>query len=265
MSSKSAKIVGSKPAAAGGAAPRRRGRSGRSAARFSRVGEHRVGLGRFLELLLGRLVARVAVRVVLQRQLAVGALDFLVAWPSARRRAPRSSRACSLPWPPSPSPAAAGGRRACSPRRNSSMTSPSRAPVDRLVGHRLVQVRIEVRAERLDRRRRRACAAGPSSCRWISSTPVCVGLAASAGVGRERALEVVHERQQLAQHVGRRPTSASSRALALDALAVVVELGRLAQQPVVVARRARCCSGSARVAVGRRRRRAGGSARWSSV
>ena len=29
------------------------------------VGEHRVGLGRFLELLLGRLVARVAVRVVL--------------------------------------------------------------------------------------------------------------------------------------------------------------------------------------------------------
>ena len=43
------------------------------------VGEHRVGLGRFLELLLGRLVARVAIGVVLQRQLAVGALDLLIA------------------------------------------------------------------------------------------------------------------------------------------------------------------------------------------
>ena len=40
------------------------------------VGEDGVRLGRFLELLLGGLVARIAVRVVLHRQLAVRALDF---------------------------------------------------------------------------------------------------------------------------------------------------------------------------------------------
>ena len=43
-----------------------------------RVGEHRVGLGRFLELLLGLLVAGIAVGVVLERELAVGALDLLL-------------------------------------------------------------------------------------------------------------------------------------------------------------------------------------------
>ena len=42
------------------------------------VGQHRVGLGRFLELVLRLLVAGVAIGVVLQRQLAVGALDFLI-------------------------------------------------------------------------------------------------------------------------------------------------------------------------------------------
>ncbi len=43
------------------------------------VGQDRVGLGRFLELLLGGLVAGIAIGVVLQRELAVGALDVLVA------------------------------------------------------------------------------------------------------------------------------------------------------------------------------------------
>src|SRR5690606_13174415 len=42
------------------------------------IAEHGVGLGRFLEALLGFGVARVAVGVVLQRQLAVGALDVLL-------------------------------------------------------------------------------------------------------------------------------------------------------------------------------------------
>src|SRR5262249_4375510 len=46
------------------------------------IGEHRVRFGRFLERLLGLVVARVAVGVVLQRELAIGALDLLV-----RRRA----------------------------------------------------------------------------------------------------------------------------------------------------------------------------------
>ena len=59
------------------------------------VGEHRVRLGRFLELLLGRLVARIAIRVVLHRQLAVRALDLAVGRACARRRGFRSSRACS--------------------------------------------------------------------------------------------------------------------------------------------------------------------------
>ena len=43
-----------------------------------RVHEHGVGLGRFLEVVLGRLVAGIAVGVVLQRQLAVRALDLLI-------------------------------------------------------------------------------------------------------------------------------------------------------------------------------------------
>ena len=40
------------------------------------VGEDRVRLRRFLEFVLGRLVARIAIRVVLHRQLAVRALDL---------------------------------------------------------------------------------------------------------------------------------------------------------------------------------------------
>src|SRR6185436_511684 len=42
------------------------------------VAEHRVSLGRFLELLFGRLVARVAIGMELQRQLAIRALDLLI-------------------------------------------------------------------------------------------------------------------------------------------------------------------------------------------
>jgi hypothetical protein len=42
------------------------------------VGEDGVGLGRFLELLLGGVVAGIAIGVVLERQLAVGALDLPV-------------------------------------------------------------------------------------------------------------------------------------------------------------------------------------------
>ena len=43
------------------------------------VGQDRIRLSRFLEGLLGGSVARVAVRVVLERQLPVGALDLLLA------------------------------------------------------------------------------------------------------------------------------------------------------------------------------------------
>jgi hypothetical protein len=41
-----------------------------------RVGEYGVGFGRLLELLLGRLVAGILVRVVAHRELAVRALDL---------------------------------------------------------------------------------------------------------------------------------------------------------------------------------------------
>ena len=42
------------------------------------VAEDRVGFGRFLEFLFGLLVARVAIGMVLQRQLAIRALDLLL-------------------------------------------------------------------------------------------------------------------------------------------------------------------------------------------
>ena len=47
------------------------------------VGEDGVRFRRFLELLLGGLVARIAIRVILHRQLAVGALDLDVGRRSA--------------------------------------------------------------------------------------------------------------------------------------------------------------------------------------
>ena len=43
-----------------------------------RIGKNAVGLGRFLELLFGRVVARVAVRMVLHGKLAVGSFQFLI-------------------------------------------------------------------------------------------------------------------------------------------------------------------------------------------
>ncbi len=48
------------------------------ALRFSGIGQDVVGLGDLLEPLLGLLVALVAVRVVLARELPVGLLDLLV-------------------------------------------------------------------------------------------------------------------------------------------------------------------------------------------
>src|ERR1700730_10694106 len=42
------------------------------------VGEHRVSLGRFFELLFGRRVIRILVRVMAHRQPAISALDLLI-------------------------------------------------------------------------------------------------------------------------------------------------------------------------------------------
>jgi hypothetical protein len=54
-----------------------------------------------------------------------------------------------------------------------------------------------------------------------------------ARVGLERALEVVHQRKQLLDHAGGGRVG-PRLALAFDALPVVIELGRLAEQQVVV-------------------------------
>ena len=43
-----------------------------------RVGQHRIRLGRLLERVLGGLIARIAVGMILQRELAIRALDFLL-------------------------------------------------------------------------------------------------------------------------------------------------------------------------------------------
>ena len=61
-----------------------------------RVAQDFVGLAQFLELLLGGFVARVLVRVILDRELAVGLLDFLVGPRFARRRGLRNNRV--WPW-----------------------------------------------------------------------------------------------------------------------------------------------------------------------
>ena len=44
-----------------------------------RIAQHLVGLAGLLELLFRRMIARIAVRMILERQLAIGALQLLVA------------------------------------------------------------------------------------------------------------------------------------------------------------------------------------------
>ncbi len=78
MSWKSAKIDGSKPGAAAGAAGDAGVTEAVVASALVVVGEHGVGLGRFLEFVLGRLVAGIPIGMVLKRELAVRALDLRI-------------------------------------------------------------------------------------------------------------------------------------------------------------------------------------------
>ena len=57
--------------------------------------------------------------------------------------------------------------------------------------------------------------------------------AVGAGVGLQRPFEIVDERKEIADDVGR-DRFGCALTVAFDALAVVVEFGRLAQQPIVV-------------------------------
>jgi hypothetical protein len=56
--------------------------------------------------------------------------------------------------------------------------------------------------------------------------------AISTGVGLERAFEIVDEREEIANHV-RRDRVSHALPVTLDALAVIVELGRLAKEPII--------------------------------
>ena len=113
----------------------------------------------------------------------------------------------------------------------------------RLVHHRLVHVRIEVGAERVDRPH--ALLAQQVVQLGVNQLDaLAVRGAAVAGVDGQRAVEIVDDEQQLQQQIDDRLVGLLA-ALALDALAVVVELGGLAQPAIVDSRRAR--------AAGRRR------------
>ena len=128
MSEKSAKIVGSNPA------PPAESDAGVAEAVVEPflllIGEDRVGLGRFLERFLGLVIAGIAIGMELQRQLAVRALDLLF-----RRGALDAEDLVVVPLGHAAHPLATftiDGRSSRSPsmypRRNSSMTSPSRRP-----------------------------------------------------------------------------------------------------------------------------------------
>ena len=159
------------------------------------VGEDRVGLGRFLELVFGGLVAGIAVGMELQRQLAVRALDLLIGRRTRRRPGSRSSRACSRGFghlhhrrPQQPVAEHVAALQLLASLR-------LRGARAGLVDHRLVEVRIEVGAERLDGRD--AALAQQVEHLLVDQLDA---LAKRVGLGRgrlQRALEVVDDRQQI--------------------------------------------------------------------
>src|SRR5262249_12659074 len=91
------------------------------------IRDDRVRLGRLLEVLFGLVVPRIAIRVILQRELPVGALDLLVAGVAADAE---NLVVVALAHAFATFTMAGRSRRSPSmyPRRNSSMTSPSRRP-----------------------------------------------------------------------------------------------------------------------------------------
>src|SRR5215831_16449465 len=92
---------------------------------FLDVGKHRIGLGAFLEFLLGGVIARIAVRVIFERQFPVGALDFGIG-----RRPLDAEDLVVVPLAHALATLTIAGRSRRSPSmyplRSSPMTSPSR-------------------------------------------------------------------------------------------------------------------------------------------
>jgi hypothetical protein len=114
--------------------------------------------------------------------------------------------------------------------RSSSTTSPPRAD-NGLVGDGLVEMRVEIGACGLDGRDAAlAHEIREGAMDELDASPV--GLRGWWRIGCQRPFEVVHHRQQIAKHIGRGPLG-EFLALALDALAEVVELRALPEQPVV--------------------------------
>ena len=96
-----------------------------------------------------------------------------------------------------------------------------------------MKVRIEVRAERVDRLHAAlAQRLDQLLVNELDAAPDRTGRL-GAGVGLERPVHVVDEREQFLEQI-RGGRFRQLDPLALDPLAVVVELGGLAQQPIVV-------------------------------
>ena len=183
------------------------------------VGQDRVRLLDLLEALLGLLVARVLVRVVLARELAVGLLDLLgggllvdaerLVWIALRRASGRR---------PPPARDAARSRSACSPSRRHRARAPA-SPSSRVesASWHSGSNSSPGRVERLD------ALALERGDELRVHHPNTVGEVLLVVAGRgERALEVVEHRQQLANQVRLGPL-ARLRGLTGRALAEVVE------------------------------------------
>ena len=94
-----------------------------------------------------------------------------------------------------------------------------------------MQVRVEVRAERVDRTH----ALFTEQVVQLAVNelhPLAVRRGLAAGIERKRAVEVVDHRQELLEETDHGAVGLLT-AFALEALPVVVELGGLAEQPVV--------------------------------
>ena len=95
------------------------------AAALFRIGENGVRLGRFLELFLGGMIAGVAIGMILQRQLPIGALDLLIVGVFGN-----AQNVVVIAFAHALATFTMAGRRRRSPSRyprlNSAITSPSR-------------------------------------------------------------------------------------------------------------------------------------------
>ncbi len=107
------------------------------------------------------------------------------------------------------------------------------AALRRLVSDRLMKVRIEIGPERLDRLDA-ALAQDVEELAMDELDALAIGFrAVGAGIGLQRPFEIVDERKEITDDVGR-DRFGCALTVAFYALAVIVEFGRLAEQPIVI-------------------------------